>query len=82
MLIVVCMFISSIDARPVYIKYPWPKYNNNGCDPRFPTAACYLRKRANPYRRGCSCANRCRRDCSQPITSLKKFVEKVLAIPV
>ncbi|KAG7552807.1 Rapid ALkalinization Factor, partial [Arabidopsis thaliana x Arabidopsis arenosa] len=82
-LIFVGVFISSTDAIR-YIIYPPVHKHPNGCDPRFPTPACYKRTPENPYRRGCSCINRCRRENCGPnrVSSLKKFLDKVLEIPV
>ncbi|ESQ38323.1 hypothetical protein EUTSA_v10029410mg [Eutrema salsugineum] len=59
-LIVLCMSISQGNL-------------GKGCDPRFPTPECYLPKPANPYSRGCTLINRCRR-----IPSLKQFLQKLL----
>ncbi|XP_024010228.1 LOW QUALITY PROTEIN: protein RALF-like 29 [Eutrema salsugineum] len=72
-LIVLCMSISSINAEKVYIPYPGQGNLGKGCDPRFPTPECYLPKPANPYSRGCTLINRCRR-----IPSLKQFLQKLL----
>ncbi|CAH8262230.1 unnamed protein product [Arabidopsis lyrata] len=75
-LILLCVFICCIDAQKKYIHYPIRRDLGNGCDPRFPTAACYKRIPANPYTRGCSIANRCRRSTfSVRVSSLKKFLE-------
>ncbi|AEE83034.1 Protein RALF-like 29 [Arabidopsis thaliana] len=74
-LIVLCVFISTIHAKR-YIEYPIRLDLGKGCDPRFPTAACYKRTPANPYRRPCTTANRCRRSTSSTrVPSLKTFVE-------
>ncbi|EFH50968.1 hypothetical protein ARALYDRAFT_911516 [Arabidopsis lyrata subsp. lyrata] len=72
--VTICVFISSIDARRKYIHYPIKRDLGNGCNPRFPTAACYKRIPANLYR--CTIANRCVRDTSSiRVSSLKKFLE-------
>ncbi|XP_019084701.1 PREDICTED: protein RALF-like 29 [Camelina sativa] len=76
-LIVVCVFISSIEAKR--LEYPWRRDLGNGCNSRFPSPACRLRIPANPYTRGCTKANRCRREASVGKSSLKKLWDKVLA---
>ncbi|AEE31797.1 Protein RALF-like 5 [Arabidopsis thaliana] len=77
-LVFVCVFINSNDAKR-YIEYPpWQKHP---CNPRFPTPDCYKRTPANPYRRGCTCISRCRRDCGG-LSTWKKLLDTILKIPV
>ncbi|XP_019088361.1 PREDICTED: protein RALF-like 29 [Camelina sativa] len=71
-LIVVC-----IEAKR--LECPWSRDLGNGCNSRFPSPACRLRIPANPYTRGCTKANRCRREASVGKSSLKKLWDKVLA---
>lgn len=79
-LIVMCMFISSIDAEKKYIHYG-DLIGNGRCNPRFPTKECYLPIQANPYTRGCSSITRCRRNpglATFSIPPLKIFLDTVL----
>nr|VDD31006.1 unnamed protein product [Brassica oleracea] len=62
-LIVLCVFISSIDAKTKSIHYP-----GEDCDPRFPTAEC---------RERCLKSDRCRGG-TDSIPPLKQFLQKIL----
>ncbi|CAF1743935.1 unnamed protein product [Brassica napus] len=62
-LIVLCVFISSIDAKTKSIHYP-----GEDCDPRFPTAEC---------RERCLKSDRCRGG-TDSIPPLKQFLQKFL----
>ncbi|CAN6860076.1 unnamed protein product [Brassica oleracea] len=62
-LIVLCVFISSIDAKPKSIHYL-----GKDCDPRFPTAEC---------RERCLKSDRCRGG-TDSIPPLKQFLQNFL----
>ncbi|CAN8308278.1 unnamed protein product [Cochlearia groenlandica] len=71
-LIVLSVFVSSNDPnKREYIHYPPTK----GCDPE--KQDCSKKIPANPYRRGCTLINRCRRDLNS-LPPLKQFLNEVL----